>query len=343
MSDLLILVFIAMAVSWICSAVLGLICRSVHGRNCIRETFGSVRFSLYLPIIVGIAIAFTAYGLHRTPALVNQSALQLFGDQDGCVHSVSHEEVQFGNITSGFILAGLLIIVGLFSARRKLESYYWVRTFLPRIDRETTRRLRTPNPIRGQSTRVYAVRDLEFEGPFTVELLGKKLVFYPHLWEANTITAQAILAHENAHIQRRHLARRFVFETTLAPLIPSFLAKSAFVAARAEEEWEADDDAAREIGDRRNLARILVQRTEAIRMQLARSSSTFALFGEPDGLRERVLRLLNPSIAPAAGRVRFVALCSIAAGTSAAAMAGSPQWSLWMFCQVEQVLGISCF
>ena len=105
---------------------------------------------------------------------------------------------------------------------------------------------------------------------------------------------RAVLAHERSHVRHRHDLYRLVVALCAAinPLMWPVLAEVAF----SIERW-ADEDAARDVGDRSLVARTLVSVALA---QAGRTSPSLALAFGADRITDRVLALDSDATRPQA-------------------------------------------
>ncbi|MFD9909125.1 M56 family metallopeptidase [Streptomyces sp. NPDC059063] len=132
---------------------------------------------------------------------------------------------------------------------------------------------------------------------------------------------RALFAHERAHLAARH--HRFLLVTQVAARANPFLVPLRTATAYTAERW-ADEEAAREVGDRRVVARAIGRAALATAGTPAVALAGFAAAGP---VPRRVAALLAPAPAPRTRPSLFtavgLALWCAACGTAASAMASA--------------------
>lgn len=337
MTDGAIVLLAALVACWCCAAVMGVIARSTRGLSALRLTFGSARGTLLVPPFVGLAAAVSLYGVHRN-LLGGGPGGRLATDVDGCVHWVSHTSEHAPSIRA-VLFFGLLIGWGLAPFLVAGRTRRLARRLMGAVDRDATRRIRRDSPA---GSRLFAVRGLADDGPLVLAIRGGAAVFLPSDLSITGRELAAVIAHERAHVERKHFRRRWVFESLLAGPMPRFLVKPLAHEARIEEECEADDDAARALGSGTIVARALVHVTESVLHTGGHVPARAARFAGGDGLRQRVERLLAPSRRAPRRFARALGLSTMIAVSIGSTLALAPQVGVWAFCQLESFLGMCC-
>ncbi|MEV7991912.1 M56 family metallopeptidase [Streptomyces sp. NPDC086077] len=132
---------------------------------------------------------------------------------------------------------------------------------------------------------------------------------------------RALFAHERAHLAARH--HRLLLVTQLAARANPFLRPLRTAVSYTTERW-ADEEAAREVGDRRTVARAIGRAALASR---GTRLPTLAGLAAPGPVPRRVAALLGPAPAtrtwPSAFTAVGVAAWTAAAGTAVSAMSSA--------------------
>jgi hypothetical protein len=212
-----------------------------------------------------------------------------------------------------------------------------------RVDRVATRRVRRSLRWLHAGPRILALYGLEAMGAASVRVGRRGIILIPASWRFPRRELAAIVAHEASHLRRRHSLRRWGIEAILAVPTPSFLLGQCLDAARAEEEWEADDDAARDIGDRRTVARAILRAAEHVVREARPADPALERVAEGD-LPARIGRLLQGGGVVPPDRCIFATTGQpfVAIATLAFLLTSHPTAGIWAFCQVEQLLGLAC-
>ncbi|ARQ67998.1 M56 family metallopeptidase [Streptomyces marincola] len=129
---------------------------------------------------------------------------------------------------------------------------------------------------------------------------------------------RALFAHERAHLAGRH--HRYLLVAQLAARANPFLRPLATAVSYVAERW-ADEEAAREVGDRRSVARAIAH---AALVSRGAPAATLAGAAAPGPVPRRVAALLDPPPAPRPWPPAFTAIglaaWTAAAGTTASAL-----------------------
>jgi Zn-dependent protease with chaperone function len=336
MTDLAVVLLTALLVCWASAASFGLLSRSTRGMALLRAGFGSARGALLVPPLLGVGTAATLWALHKQILVLRDPTAAFQSDADGCVHWLAHDGAYAPTLwAAAFSALGLCAaLLPLLSARRARRIGTSLRQ---RIDRAATRGLRR---AAGDPRRLFAARDL-VEGPLVIAA-ARAAVFLPTWLRLPRRELSAVIAHERAHCARGHLRRRWRTEIALAVPLPCVLVAPLLRAARLEEECEADDEAVRACGSRVLVARALLRVSECVLSARAPWPAAIARFGDRDTLRQRIERLLAPGPrAPHAYRRALLALALVALVLPAAPL-WAPAPALWVFCQLETLLGLWC-
>ncbi|HWC82114.1 MAG TPA: M56 family metallopeptidase [Pseudonocardiaceae bacterium] len=152
---------------------------------------------------------------------------------------------------------------------------------------------------------------LEDDRPDAFATPAGGIVVTAALWHALTKDERrVVLAHERSHVAHRHTW--WTFAADLAAAINPLLRPTASAVAHAVERW-ADEDAAREVGDRNAAARTIA-RTALLRHGAAKNALVPAATG--GDVPQRVRALLAPP-----PRRNLIALAALAALLLAGAVA----------------------
>lgn len=339
MSDVFVTVLLATISAWIACAILGLLCQRSAGVRFVRLLFGSARGALFLPVAAFLTVVVILTTLHRATNLVNVSN-NLSGDDDGCIHWMDHLAT-VGVGAAPMFVAGLLVVLAGGVVSGAVRDARNRRRLVKRIDRSATRALRRVVGASRDEGFVYVTSTIEDSGAFATALGGRRVVMVPLSSTLDCSEVRAVVLHERAHHARGHLRRRFWFEYALGMCLPAVLLRPVLRHAREEEEWEADRDAARILGSRSLVARAVLNAAERTSFA-ARCQRECAYVAERWGLDTRVRRLIFDT-APVPYLVgRPIGLCALLGALKFVALWSCPEWGIWLFCQTEQILGISC-
>jgi Zn-dependent protease with chaperone function len=340
-SDALVVAVLATATAWWLGLLLEAAARTSRGVKLVRHVFGSVRGALFLPVSGALVVLTAMSMLHHSQGLAAESS-QLSGDSDGCIHWLKHAPSSGLDVAP--FAASIVSLILLFRCVRALSSRSRRnRTLVTNIDRSLTRQLRA---LAGSNSGelVYAVTGIEGSGPLAATLGARGLVLIPAADVRSSSNREELLAivhHERSHLTRRHLRRRFWFEGVFSFWLPRTLMRRVLLTARAEEEWEADGDAALALGSRVLVARSVVNAAERT-SRMSSSAGIFAFAADRHGLGARVHRLVA-AVAPIPFRIGRAAGPAALFGFAVfAALWMRPEWSIWVFCQVEDALGVAC-
>lgn len=342
LSDLLISIATGLLASWLSALAIGLGWRLSWVRAALNRVFGGARGALFVPPLFGVAVAVAACASHRDLFLWAPLNSSLSADGDGCLHWTAHGAG--GGVTVLAIAVGgslaLLVSHILFRLRAK---YCILRGLLAAIDRSATRSIRTSVHGIVNSRRVFAVDGLSVHGPLVARAPRGPLILLPRSLDFGRDELAAVVAHERAHIDRAHLVRRWIFESLLTVALPRFLVGPCIVQSRVEDECEADDDAAVALRSRRLVAHALVRAAESVdRHKKLTSMAQLAFMVPQTDLSFRVQRLLNTERPAPSRLVPGVAVALLVCGIAAASIVAMPVASVWAFCQLETLLGMSC-
>lgn len=344
MSDLFVVIAVLLAISWAASIALFIASRFERSFRFINSLFLGPRGALFAPPVFGALNAIYLFSCHRSlfPATSN---LNITKDDDGCVHGFVHEDRPV-LIFWIFVFATLVSCSILIFVKRARATADIRRRLVASINRRATRSLRHNTAANRGDARICMISKNEM-GPLAIFIKKrifikkKKYIFVPENSFRDAADLRAILAHELSHFQRRHFERRFLMEVILAIPAPWFLLKNYISAARAEDEYEADDDAVRAVGSPISVATAILHAAENAAATHRANTYVLRAMGDTD-ITTRIRRLIEPC---APRRRTFISIplsLSLATGVTAIAVA-APVIGVWTFCYFESLLGVSCF
>jgi hypothetical protein len=157
------------------------------------------------------------------------------------------------------------------------------------------------------------VLDDERPDAFATPGAGGRIVVTTGLLRALTAAERrALIAHEKAHLAHRHAW--WLLATEVAAAANPLLRPTAAAIGHAVERW-ADEDAAREVTDRRLVARTLA-RTALLTRASAPASSLAAAGGDvPCRVRALLAPPVRPRILPLTVLLTLLITCTVAAAT----------------------------